>query len=96
MRGNLGGGTSILGWRDARVFLEEPREVGGGREVIVHVYAGSAAKDIEGRVPVNNEAGAVDHIALMAQGFLSLPAPIEAERRYEASQRFFNPQEYVS
>ena len=110
-------------------------------QVIIHVYAGSAAKDMEGRVPVNKEAGAVDHVALLAQGFLTcrarferlgissreqnrnggrnwqmfihdpngikieltfdqaaepdLPVPIEAERRYEASERFFDAREYV-
>jgi catechol 2,3-dioxygenase-like lactoylglutathione lyase family enzyme len=120
-------------------WLAVPNAMG---QVIVHVYAGSAAKDIAGRAPVNNEAGAVDHISLTAQGYLKyrarfqklgisareqnhnggtnwqmfvhdpngikieltfdqaaepdLPVPIEAERRYEASERFFNPKEYVS
>jgi catechol 2,3-dioxygenase-like lactoylglutathione lyase family enzyme len=120
-------------------WLAVPNAIG---QAILHVYAGSAAKDIEGRAPVDNEAGAVDHISLMAQGFTKyrahfqklgissreqnhnggtnwqtfihdpngikieltfdqaaepdLPVPIEAERRYKASERFFDPREYVS
>ena len=140
--------TNVLGLKEVPrpanltfpgAWLAVPNATG---QVIVHVYAGSAAKDIEGRAPANNEAGAVDHISLMAQGYLKyrarfqtlgisareqnpkgganwqmfvhdpngikieltfdqaaepdLPVPIEAERRYEASERFFNPKEYVS
>ena len=40
-----------------------------GGDAIIHVYAGEAARDPDGRLAADNEAGVVDHLAMRARGF---------------------------
>ncbi|MDB5838345.1 MAG: glyoxalase [Herminiimonas sp.] len=41
-----------------------------GGQAVIHVYAGSAATDPDGAIPIDNESGVADHLSLSAHGFL--------------------------
>ena len=49
-----------------------------GGDAIIHVYAGDAARDAQGAIAADNEAGVVDHLALRARGFTNYRRVFEA------------------
>jgi catechol 2,3-dioxygenase-like lactoylglutathione lyase family enzyme len=49
-----------------------------GGQAVIHVYAGEAAQDPDGKIAPHNEAGVVDHLSLAAHGYLDFRSRFSA------------------